>query len=283
MANFSAMSQPFFSVESWSLFPKERMKLYDLLQETNVCALHSWSLIFIVKFYCIPYLSQAELRVTRSFSLIIVLNVLRESLIKEICTWTFTTMRMQVSGVMFISGDVHFCEIARYDCGLSYPLYDFTSSGITQGVEELAPPPLSYILAFAALITPNTLRVYNPRCRYHSCVYGICHFFLHQFSSFLLSIMDCMLKVNKNPFSANLFSHLSFGEIFSFLCCFHRKLDKGDFDFPRQYFLQCMMDTFVLLLQYMQESRTLEDSRSIGMLILLLSMSTLEMCMEYLY
>jgi hypothetical protein len=172
VANFSAMSQPFFSVESWSLFPKERMKLYDLLQETNVCALHSWSLIFIVKFYCIPYLSQAELRVTRSFSLIIVLNVLRESLIKEICTWTFTTMRMQVSGVMFISGDVHFCEIARYDCGLSYPLYDFTSSGITQGVEELAPPPLSYILAFAALITPNTLRVYNPRCRYHSCVYG---------------------------------------------------------------------------------------------------------------
>ncbi len=240
-------------------------------------------LIFIVKFYYIPYLSQAQLRVTSSFSLIIVLNILRESLIKEICTWTSTNMWMQVSGVMFISGDVHFCEIARYDCGLSYPLYDFTSSGITQGVEELAPPPLSYILAFAAWITPNTLRVYNPRCRYHSCVYGICHFFLCQFSSFLLSIMDCMLKVNKNPFSANLFSHLSFGEIFSFLCCFHRKLDKGDFDFPPEYFLQCMMDTYVLLLQYMQESRTLEDLRSIGMLILLLSMLTLEMCMEYLY
>lgn len=135
-------------------------------------------LIFIVKFYYIPYLSQAQLRVTSSFSLIIVLNILRESLIKEICTWTSTNMWMQVSGVMFISGDVHFCEIARYDCGLSYPLYDFTSSGITQGVEELAPPPLSYILAFAAWITPNTLRVYNPRCRYHSCIYGIRHFFL---------------------------------------------------------------------------------------------------------
>jgi hypothetical protein len=36
-------------------------------------------------------------------------------------------------------------------------------------------------------------------------------------------------------------------------------------------------------LQYMQENRTLEDLRSIGMLILLLSMLTLEMCMEYLY
>jgi hypothetical protein len=36
-------------------------------------------------------------------------------------------------------------------------------------------------------------------------------------------------------------------------------------------------------LQHMQESRTLEDLRSIGMLILLLSMLTLEMCMEYLY
>jgi hypothetical protein len=282
VANFSAMSQPFFSVESWNLFPKERMKLYDLLQETNVRAPYSWSLIFVVKFYYIPYLSQAQSRVTSSFSLIIVLNILRESLIKEICTWTFATMRMQVSGVMFISGDVHFCEIARYDCGLSYPLYDFTSSGITQGVEELAPPPLSYILAFAAWLTPNTLRVYNPRCRYHSCVYGICHFFLRQFSS-LLSIMDCMLKVNKNPFSANLFSCLSFQEFFSFLYCFHRKLDKGDFDFPTQYFLQSMMDTYVLLLQYMQESRTLEDLRSIGMLILLLSMLTLEMCMEYLY
>jgi hypothetical protein len=42
-------------------------------------------------------------------------------------------------GVLFISGDVHFGEIARFDCGTQYPLYDITSSGLTQSVENSVP------------------------------------------------------------------------------------------------------------------------------------------------
>ncbi|PKU81774.1 alkaline phosphatase D [Dendrobium catenatum] len=51
------------------------------------------------------------------------------------------------SGVFFISGDVHFAEITRYDCGCEYPLYDITSSGLTQAVERTVPPPLDYLLS----------------------------------------------------------------------------------------------------------------------------------------
>lgn len=40
-------------------------------------------------------------------------------------------------GVVFISGDVHFSEISRSDDG-PYPLYDFTSSGLTNSHEEWA-------------------------------------------------------------------------------------------------------------------------------------------------
>ncbi|XP_024991409.1 uncharacterized protein LOC112525467 isoform X4 [Cynara cardunculus var. scolymus] len=39
-------------------------------------------------------------------------------------------------GVFFISGDVHFGEITRFDCATGYPLYDITSSGLTQAVEK---------------------------------------------------------------------------------------------------------------------------------------------------
>jgi alkaline phosphatase D len=46
---------------------------------------------------------------------------------------------MQRNGVLFISGDVHFGEIARFDCGAQYPLYDITSSGLTQSVENSVP------------------------------------------------------------------------------------------------------------------------------------------------
>ncbi len=40
------------------------------------------------------------------------------------------------SGVVFLSGDVHWGELSRYD-GNDYPLYDFTSSGINQGYTEV--------------------------------------------------------------------------------------------------------------------------------------------------
>ncbi|XAR64308.1 Alkaline phosphatase [Bertholletia excelsa] len=76
------------------------------------------------------------------------------------------------SGVFFISGDVHFGEISHYDCGSSYPLYDLTSSGLTQAVEKVVPAPLHFLVRFLAWLTPSTMRVMDSSCRYKSCVYG---------------------------------------------------------------------------------------------------------------
>ncbi|XP_065847975.1 uncharacterized protein [Euphorbia lathyris] len=75
-------------------------------------------------------------------------------------------------GVFFISGDVHFGEISRYDCATGYPLYDVTSSGITQAVEKAIPSPLKFIVRFVAWLTPTTMRVMNQNCRFKSCTYG---------------------------------------------------------------------------------------------------------------
>ncbi|MCO5567048.1 hypothetical protein L7F22_020733 [Adiantum nelumboides] len=112
LPNFSATVQPLFTVESWSHFPNERERLFDLLADTHA------------------------------------------------------------SGVLFISGDVHFCEVTRYDCGVSYPLYEFTSSGISHAVERAVAPPFSFLIRLAAWLTPSTLRVHSSSCRYKSCVYG---------------------------------------------------------------------------------------------------------------
>ncbi|KAG4953180.1 hypothetical protein JHK87_038774 [Glycine soja] len=76
------------------------------------------------------------------------------------------------AGVFFISGDVHFGEITRYDCALDYPLYDLTSSGVTQSVEEVVPPFLRSFVRFVAWLTPSTMRVKDQNCRYKSCIYG---------------------------------------------------------------------------------------------------------------
>ncbi|XP_057832015.2 uncharacterized protein LOC131042706 isoform X2 [Cryptomeria japonica] len=76
------------------------------------------------------------------------------------------------TGVIFISGDIHFGEITRYDCGVGYPLYDITSSGLTQAVEYAVPPSMSFLVRVAALLTPSTMRVFGKHCRYKSCVYG---------------------------------------------------------------------------------------------------------------
>lgn len=39
--------------------------------------------------------------------------------------------KTKANGVMFISGDVHYAEISKYEAPGCYPLYDVTSSGIT--------------------------------------------------------------------------------------------------------------------------------------------------------
>ncbi|XP_021717808.1 uncharacterized protein LOC110685565 isoform X1 [Chenopodium quinoa] len=75
-------------------------------------------------------------------------------------------------GVLFISGDVHFAEITRYDCATGYPLYDITSSGLTQSIEGVVPPSLRFLVRLMAWCLPTTGRVMEQNCRYKSCVYG---------------------------------------------------------------------------------------------------------------
>lgn len=96
---------------------------------------------------------------------------------------------MQRGGVFFISGDVHFGEITRYDCAVGYPLYDVTSSGVTQSVEGVVPPFLRPLVRFVAWLTPSTMRVKGPNCRYKSCVYG--KLFLLIFESEYLPGFSC--------------------------------------------------------------------------------------------
>ncbi|PON73264.1 Alkaline phosphatase D-related [Trema orientale] len=76
-------------------------------------------------------------------------------------------------GVIFISGDVHFGEITRDDCAATgYPLYDITSSGLTQAIENTVPAPLHFLVRFVAWLTPTTMRVVDRNCRYSSCTFG---------------------------------------------------------------------------------------------------------------
>ncbi|KAF8406780.1 hypothetical protein HHK36_008872 [Tetracentron sinense] len=75
-------------------------------------------------------------------------------------------------GVFFISGDVHFGEVTRFDCATGYPLYDITSSGLTQAVEKAVLSPLDSVVRFVAWLIPTTMRVIGPKCRYRSCTYG---------------------------------------------------------------------------------------------------------------
>ncbi|KDO85308.1 hypothetical protein CISIN_1g013940mg [Citrus sinensis] len=76
------------------------------------------------------------------------------------------------NGVFFISGDVHFGEITRYDCDVGYALYDITSSGLTQAVEKAVPAPFHFVVRFLAWWTPSTMRVIGKNCRHRSCTYG---------------------------------------------------------------------------------------------------------------
>lgn len=86
---------------------------------------------------------------------------------------SLTKSFIQRDGVVFISGDVHYGEIARYDCGIGYSLYDITSSGLTQAVEKAVLPPLWFIVRVGAWLTPTTMRVFNQKCRYRSCAHGM--------------------------------------------------------------------------------------------------------------
>uniref|UniRef100_A0ACD5YU21 Uncharacterized protein n=1 Tax=Avena sativa TaxID=4498 RepID=A0ACD5YU21_AVESA len=112
VSNLSATTGPMFYVESWARFPRERERLFRLIDSSKR------------------------------------------------------------NGVLFISGDVHFGEIARFDCGAKYPLYDITSSGLTQSVENSVPEIFQSVMRLLAWLTPTPMRVFNPNCRHKSCSYG---------------------------------------------------------------------------------------------------------------
>jgi len=112
VSNLSATTGPLFYVESWARFPRERERLYRLIESSKR------------------------------------------------------------NGVIFISGDVHFGEIARFDCGVQYPLYDVTSSGLTQSVDNSVPTFFQPIMRLLAVLAPTTMRVLNPNCLYKSCTTG---------------------------------------------------------------------------------------------------------------
>lgn len=90
---------------------------------------------------------------------------------KEVCLFKLISDSKR-EGVFFISGDVHFGEIARYNCAAGYPLYDITSSGLTQAVEKAVYPPLRFVVRFLAWLMPAIMRVKDRSCRYISCTYG---------------------------------------------------------------------------------------------------------------
>lgn len=60
--------------------------------------------------------------------------------------------KTKANGVLFISGDVHYAEISKYDADGCYPIYDVTSSGITS----------TWYFA-----TPNAYRIEGPVMENH--------------------------------------------------------------------------------------------------------------------
>ncbi|NVJ69961.1 MAG: alkaline phosphatase family protein [Alphaproteobacteria bacterium] len=64
--------------------------------------------------------------------------------------------RTKAEGVLFISGDTHWAEISRQSDHSPYPLYDFTSSGLTQTWHN---------------ISPNAYRL--PGCMYTKVNFGV--------------------------------------------------------------------------------------------------------------
>lgn len=85
-------------------------------------------------------------------------------------------------GVVFLSGDVHFGEISRFDCSpAGYPLYDLTSSGLTQAAQLAFKPPAGLLQTLGGIIIPSPMRVELEPGSYgcqngRPCVYGLPNF-----------------------------------------------------------------------------------------------------------
>lgn len=63
--------------------------------------------------------------------------------------------RTRASGVVILSGDRHWCEFSRIDGPCGYPLYDFTSSSMTQVHPRGTPTPNSHRFLPETYHVPN--------------------------------------------------------------------------------------------------------------------------------
>lgn len=160
ISNLSANLQPLFAMESWGRFPKERDRLFKLIADSKVIITCS-AFIF---YYSFLYCSLCCYSEPHKYYL--------HNVVNQYLFHILLVRFLQRGGVLFISGDVHFGEITRYDCASDYPLFDITSSGLTQSVEEVVPHFLRPLVRFVAWLTPSTMRVKGPNCKYKSCVYG---------------------------------------------------------------------------------------------------------------
>jgi alkaline phosphatase D len=64
-------------------------------------------------------------------------------------------------GVIFISGDIHSAELLRSDCALGYPLYEFTSSGMTHSVRTMLKSLWLSTFAFSVVRSRLTVTDYD--------------------------------------------------------------------------------------------------------------------------
>jgi alkaline phosphatase D len=63
--------------------------------------------------------------------------------------------RTRAGGVVFLSGDRHWCEFSRMDGPLGYPLYDFTASSMTQVHPRGTPTPNTFRFLKQTYHQPN--------------------------------------------------------------------------------------------------------------------------------
>lgn len=67
--------------------------------------------------------------------------------------------RSQAGGVVFLSGDRHWCEFSRIEGPLGYPLYDFTASSMTQVHPRGTPTPNAFRFLPKTYHQPNVGRL----------------------------------------------------------------------------------------------------------------------------
>ena len=68
--------------------------------------------------------------------------------------------RTKAHGIVFLSGDRHWCEVSRVDGPLGYPLYDFTASSMTQVHPRGTPTPNDYRFLKKTYHQPNVGRLH---------------------------------------------------------------------------------------------------------------------------